>query len=121
MRHRRKGRKLGRTGAHRKALLSNMAIALFQHERIQTTEPKSKELRRTAEKLITLAKRGDLHARRRAARTIRDKVILQKLFDDIGPRYAERNRPRVGSSHVATNAEPNDSGSRRRARGAGHL
>ena len=90
MRHRRKGRKLGRTGPHRKALLSNMAIALFEHEKIQTTEPKSKELRRTAEKLITLAKRGDLTARRRAARTIRDKVILQKLFDDIGPRYAER-------------------------------
>jgi len=91
MRHKRKGRKLGRTGAHRKAMLANMAIALFQHEKIETTEPKSKELRRTAEKLITLAKRGDLHARRRAARTIRDKVILKKLFDDIGPRYAERN------------------------------
>ncbi len=91
MRHKRQGRKLGRTGAHRKAMLSNMAIALFDHEKIETTEPKSKELRRTAEKLITLAKRGDLHARRRAARTIRDKVILKKLFDDIGPRYTERN------------------------------
>jgi len=91
MRHKRQGRRLGRTTSHRKAMLSNMAIALFQHEKIETTEPKSKELRRTAEKLITLAKRGDLHARRRAARTIRDKVILKKLFDDIGPRYAERN------------------------------
>ena len=91
MRHKRQGRKLGRTSAHRKAMLSNMAVALFQHEKIKTTLPKSKELRRTAEKLITLAKRGDLHARRMAARTIRDKEILKKLFDDIGPRFAERN------------------------------
>ena len=90
MRHKRKGRKLGRTSSHRKAMLANMAIALFQHEKIKTTEPKSKELRRTAEKLITLAKRGDLHARRLAAKTVHDKEILQKLFDDIGPRYAER-------------------------------
>jgi large subunit ribosomal protein L17 len=93
MRHKRKGRKLGRTSAHRKALLINLATALFEHEKIKTTEPKSKELRRTAEKLITLAKRGpdDLHARRLAARKIHDKEILQKLFDDIGPRYADRN------------------------------
>jgi len=91
MRHKRKGRKLGRTSAHRKAMLANMAVALFQHEKIKTTEPKSKELRRTAEKLITLAKRGDLHARRLAAKTIRDKVILKKLFDEIGPRYVDRN------------------------------
>ena len=90
MRHKRKGRKLGRTSSHRKAMLANMAIALFQHERIKTTEPKSKELRRTAEKLITLAKKGNLHARRQAAKTIHDKKVLQKLFDDIGPRYAER-------------------------------
>jgi large subunit ribosomal protein L17 len=90
MRHKRKGRKLGRTSSHRKAMLANMAIALFQHERIKTTEPKSKELRRTAEKLITLAKKGNLHARRQAAKTIHDKEVLQKLFDDIGPRYAER-------------------------------
>jgi len=93
MRHKRKGRKLGRTSAHRKAMLINMATALFQHEKIQTTVAKSKELRRTAEKLITLAKRGpdDLHARRMAARKIHDKKILKKLFDDIGPRYADRN------------------------------
>jgi large subunit ribosomal protein L17 len=93
MRHKRKGRKLGRTSAHRKAMLINMATALFQHENIQTTVAKSKELRRTAEKLITLAKRGpdDLHARRMAARKIHDKEILKKLFDDIGPRYADRN------------------------------
>ena len=91
MRHKRKGRKLGRTSSHRKAMFANMAIALFQHEKIKTTEPKSKELRRVAEKLITLAKRGDLHARRLAAKTIHDKEILQKLFDEIGPRYADRN------------------------------
>ena len=91
MRHKRKGRKLGRTSAHRKAMLANMVVSLFQHEKIKTTEPKSKELRRTAEKLITLAKRGDLHARRLAARTVQDKQILRKLFDDIAPRYADRN------------------------------
>ena len=90
MRHRRKGRKLGRTSAHRKALLSNMATALFEHEKIQTTLPKSKELRRTAEKLITLAKRNDLHSRRLAARRIRDKEVLRKLFDNIAPRYTDR-------------------------------
>ncbi len=91
MRHKRKGRKLGRTSAHRKAMLSNMVTSLFEHERIKTTEPKSKELRRTAEKLITLAKRGDLHARRLAARRVHNKKILKKLFDDIGPRYVDRN------------------------------
>ena len=90
MRHRKKGRKLGRTSAHRVAMLSNMAVSLFDHEKIKTTLPKSKELRRTAEKLITLAKRGDLHARRTAAKRVRDKVVLAKLFDDIGPRYTER-------------------------------
>jgi large subunit ribosomal protein L17 len=90
MRHKRKGRKLGRTSAHRKAMLDNMVISLFRHERIETTEPKSKELRRTAEKLITLAKRDDLHARRLAAKRVHDKEILQKLFNDIGPRYADR-------------------------------
>ena len=91
MRHRKKGRKLGRTSAHREAMLANMVTSLFDHERIKTTEPKSKELRRTAEKLITLAKRGDLHARRLAAKKVHDKKVLQKLFNDIAPRYAERN------------------------------
>ena len=91
MRHKKKGRKLGRTSAHREAMLANMATSLFDHEKIKTTEPKSKELRRTTEKLITLAKRGDLHARRLAAKKIRDKKILKKLFDDIGPRYVDRN------------------------------
>lgn len=71
-------------------MLSNMATSLFQHERIRTTTAKAKELRPFAERLITLARRGDLHARRQAARTIRDKEALQKLFDTLGPRYADR-------------------------------
>ena len=91
MRNKKKGRKLGRTSAHREAMLCNMVTSLFKHEKIRTTEPKSKELRRTAEKLITLAKRGDLHARRVAARKVHDKAVLKKLFEDIGPRYTERN------------------------------
>ncbi len=91
MRHRKMGRKLGRTSGHRKALFSNQATALFEHEQIRTTLPKCKELRRVAEKLITLAKRGDLHARRQVAKVIHDHEVLQKLFDDLGPRYQDRN------------------------------
>ena len=91
MRHRRKGRQLSRTASHKKAMLSNMATSLFQHERIQTTTAKAKELRPYAERLITLARRGDLHARRLAARSIHDKEALQKLFDTLGPRYADRD------------------------------
>ena len=91
MRHNLKGRKLGRTTAHREAMLDNMVTSLFQHEKIKTTVAKSKELRRTAEKLITIAKRNDLHARRLAARKVRNDDILKKLFDSIGPRYANRN------------------------------
>jgi large subunit ribosomal protein L17 len=72
-------------------MLSNMATSLFRHERIETTTAKAKELRPFAERLITLARRGDLHARRQAARTIHDKEALKKLFDTLGPRYAERN------------------------------
>ncbi len=72
-------------------MLSNMATSLFRHERIRTTTAKAKELRPFAERLITLARRGDLHARRQAARTIRDKEALQKLFDTLGPRYADRS------------------------------
>jgi len=72
-------------------MLSNMATSLFRHERIETTTAKAKELRPFAERLITLARRGDLHARRQAARTIHDKEALQKLFDTLGPRYAERH------------------------------
>lgn len=90
MRHRKKGRHLSRTAAHRKMMLRNMASSLFLHERIETTVAKAKELRHYAEPLITKAKRGDLHARRQVARKIHDKEALAKLFDEIGPRFAER-------------------------------
>ena len=90
MRHRNKGRKLSRTHTHRKALLRNMATSLFRHERIETTTAKAKELRPVAERLITLARRGDVHARRLAGRKIQDRDVLGKLFDDIAPRYSER-------------------------------
>lgn len=90
MRHRIKGRKLNRTAAHRRAMLRNMATSLFRHGRIETTTAKAKELRPYAERLITLAKRGDLHARRLAARKIADRQVLGALFEDIAPRYSER-------------------------------
>lgn len=90
MRHQQSGRKLNRTPAHRKMLLRNLVTALFEHERIQTTAIKAKEMRSLAERLITFAKRGDLHARRQAARKINDPQVLRKLFDEIGPRYSER-------------------------------
>jgi large subunit ribosomal protein L17 len=90
VRHRNKGRKLSRTHTHRKALLRNLATSLFRHERIETTTAKAKELRPVAERLITLARRGDVHARRLAGRKIQDRDVLGKLFDDIAPRYAER-------------------------------
>ena len=90
MRHRKKGRQLSRTASHRRATLRNMATSLFRHERIETTTAKAKELRPYAERLITLARRGDVHSRRLAARKIQDRQVLGKLFDDIAPRYAER-------------------------------
>lgn len=90
MRHNVSGRKLNRTPAHRKMLYRNLVTALFKHERIQTTVPKAKEARQVAEKLITFAKRGDLHARRMAARKVNEPAVLQKLFEEIGPRYADR-------------------------------
>src|ERR687885_368050 len=90
MRHRNKGRQLSRTASHREALLRNLAISLFRHGRISTTTAKAKELRPYAERLITLAKRGDLHAKRLAARKIHDRDVLVMLFDQIGPRVAER-------------------------------
>jgi large subunit ribosomal protein L17 len=90
MRHRKKGRQLSRTSSHREALLRNMATSLFRHGRISTTTAKAKELRPFAERLITLAKRGDLHARRIAGRKIADRVVLGELFEKIGPRFAER-------------------------------
>jgi large subunit ribosomal protein L17 len=90
MRHLKQGRKLGRTTSHRKALLRNLATALLEHERIITTEPKAKELRRVADKLVTLGKRGDLHARRQALQVVQSNVVVQKLFNEIAPRLAER-------------------------------
>lgn len=90
MRHRAKNRQLSRTTEHRKALLSNLATSLFMHGRITTTVAKAKELRPVAEKLITLARRGDLHARRLVERRIRDKAVSSLLFKDIGPRFAAR-------------------------------
>lgn len=90
MRHRKKGRQLSRTASHRKATLRNMATSLFRHGRITTTTAKAKELRPFAERLITLAKRGDLHARRLVARRIGDREVLGKLFDELGPRYETR-------------------------------
>jgi large subunit ribosomal protein L17 len=90
MRHRKKGRTLSRTASHKKATMRNMATALFRHERIETTTAKAKELRPYAERLITLARRGDLHSRRLAARKIQDREVLGKLFQDIAPRFEGR-------------------------------
>ena len=91
MRHRRSGRKLNRTSSHRKAMFANMAVALLKHEQIRTTLPKAKDLRRVAERMITLGKRGNLHARRRALATLRDTQLVGKLFGTLAERYKERN------------------------------
>ena len=91
MRHRKQGRKLNRTASHRKAMFANMAASLIEHEQIVTTLPKAKELRSVVDKIITLGKRGDLHARRQAISRIRDVAQVKKLFDVIGPRYKNRN------------------------------
>lgn len=90
MRHNRDRRSLNRTASHRKAMLSNMVTSLFRRERIKTTSAKAKEAKRVAERMITFAKRGDLSARRHVAKTVRDPEVLRKLFDEIGPRFAER-------------------------------
>ena len=90
MRHGYAHRKLGRTSSHRTALFANMAASLIKHEQIVTTLPKAKELRPFVEKLVTLAKRGDLHARRQAISQVRDITQVGKLFATLGPRYAER-------------------------------
>jgi large subunit ribosomal protein L17 len=90
MRHARSGKKLGRDSAHRKALYSNLAGALIEHGRIETTEAKAKAVKPFAEKMITLGKRGDLHARRQALAALRSNDIVHRLFDEIGPRFADR-------------------------------
>jgi len=91
MRHGNSGRKLNRTASHRKAMFANMAASLITHEQIVTTLPKAKEIRPIVERLVTLGKRGDLHARRQAISAVRDVPQVGKLFDTLAPRYAERN------------------------------
>ena len=91
MRHRRSGRKFNRTASHRQAMFANMAAALVKHEQIVTTLPKAKDLRGVVEALITLAKRGDLHARRVVASRLRDDATVAKLFETLGPRYQSRS------------------------------
>jgi large subunit ribosomal protein L17 len=90
VRHQRAGKKLGRAPAHRKALYSNLAGALIEHGRIQTTEAKAKAVKPFAEKMITLGKRGDLHARRQALSELRSQDVVHRLFADVAPRFAER-------------------------------
>ena len=91
MRHRKSGRKFSRSSSHRKAMFANMAAALIKHEQIKTTLPKAKELRGVVDRLITLGKRGDLHARRQDLAAMGDRAMVRKLFATLGPRYAERN------------------------------
>lgn len=91
MRHRKAGKRLGRSSSHRIAMFRNMVTSLFEHERIITTTEKAKEVRPIAEKLITLAKRGDMHARRQALSYIRSKGVVEKLFTDIKEKFVNRN------------------------------
>ena len=91
MRHRKQGRKLNKTSSHRKAMFANMSAALIEHEQIVTTLPKAKELRPYVEKLVTLGKRGDLHARRQAISKVGDVPMVAKLFDTLAARYESRN------------------------------
>jgi len=90
MRHRKAGKRLGRTTSHRQAMLRNMVTSLLEHERIVTTTPKAKEVRRLADRMITLAKRGDLHARRQAMAVIRSKNVVAKLFEELKNDYQNR-------------------------------
>jgi large subunit ribosomal protein L17 len=90
MRHQKAGRKLGRTASHRNAMFRNMVTSLFEHGRIQTTDAKAKELRRWADQIVTLAKRGDLHARRQALAVIRDRAVVHKLFEEAAKRFGDR-------------------------------
>ena len=90
MRHRKSGRQLSRNSSHRWALMRNMITSLLREEKIQTTDPKAKELRRWVERVITLGKRGSLHARRQVLSIVQDKAVVRKLFDTIGPRFKDR-------------------------------
>ncbi|MEW6501898.1 MAG: 50S ribosomal protein L17 [Thermodesulfobacteriota bacterium] len=91
MRHRKAGNRLGRNSSHREAMIRNMVTSLLAHERIVTTAAKAKEVRKVADKMITLAKRGDLHARRQALAVVRDKDVVAKLFDKLRADYLERS------------------------------
>ncbi|MCK5229362.1 MAG: 50S ribosomal protein L17 [Desulfobulbaceae bacterium] len=91
MRHRKAGRRLGRTTSHRLAMVRNMVTSLLDHERIVTTTPKAKEVRKVADKMITLGKRGDLHARRQALTVVQDKRVVAKLFGELRDEYMDRN------------------------------
>jgi large subunit ribosomal protein L17 len=91
MRHNKSGKRLGRNTPHRTAMLRNMVTSLFDHEKITTTDARAKELRKVADRMITLGKRGDLHARRQALSVIRDQKVVAKLFEQIGPRYKDRS------------------------------
>lgn len=90
MRHNKSGRKLGRNSGHRNAMMRNMVTSLIEHGRITTTDSRAKELRKLVDRMITLGKRGDLHARRQASQVIRTRQVLAKLFDQLGPRFKER-------------------------------
>ncbi len=124
MRHRNAFRKLNRTATHRSALFASLATALIKHEQIATTLPKAKELRRVADRLITLAKKGDLHARRLAFSRIRDEAMVAKLFETLGPRYADaagrlyaRDEGRLSLRRLRTHG--GDRAGRSRSRGKG--
>lgn len=91
MRHRKAGNRLSRTTSHRQAMIRNMVTSLLEHERIVTTTPKAKEVRKVADRMITLAKRGDLHARRQALAVIRDRNVVAKLFSELKETYMDRN------------------------------
>ncbi len=90
MRHLKSGRKLSRSSSHRRALIRNLITSLLRDEKIQTTDPKAKELRRWADRVITLGKQGNLHARRQALGIVQDKAVVRKLFDSIAPRFKDR-------------------------------
>ena len=90
MRHNKAGRTLGRNSSHRRAMMRNMVTSLLEHDRITTTDARAKELRKLADKMITLGKKGDLHARRQALQVIQDKKVVAKLFERIAPRYQDR-------------------------------
>lgn len=90
MRHNKTGRRLGRNSSHRLAMMRNLVTSLLEHEKITTTDCRAKELRKVTEKMITLGKRGDIHARRQALQVVRDRKVVAKLFDRLAPRYQDR-------------------------------